>query len=106
MNIYSESTTTIGGITVNSFGKLIKNVVDETSQINVSTYDSVEESEDYKNVISFGGIANTTHSMNNIKHNIFAGTLNAKVNLTDYDFAPLAYINAAAIVKNVDGSTH
>ncbi|MBO7218805.1 MAG: hypothetical protein J6V40_02405 [Clostridia bacterium] len=104
MNIYSESTTLIGGITVNSFGRLIKNTVDETSLINVATYDSITESEDYKNVISFGGICNNAHTMNNLKHNIYAGTLNANVELTDYDFAPLAHINAAAIAKSVDGS--
>ena len=104
MNIYSESTTNIGGITINSYGKLLKNVVDISSHINVSTYDTVAESEEYVNKVAVSGICLNSYEMANIKNNIFSGTINAEVKLTEFDVVPYAYINASAITKNATGS--
>lgn len=104
MNIYSESTTNIGGITVSSYGSLIKNTVDTTCYINASTYDTVEESEEYKNTMNISGICNRSYPLSNIKHNIFKGTINAKVNLTEDDVVPYSNINVAGITLNNTGS--
>ena len=104
MNVYSESTTQIGGITCESYGTLYGNTVDSTANINYSTYDTVAESESYKTKATIGGICLSTNKLATIRYNKFNGNIKASSTLKDGD-SPQTNVTICGLANNINGST-